>query len=200
MEEAHLILRNQGQIDGDDGGGNNIVTRCKTLEKYSNILNIENRLIQLFVDYGHKVIERDIAEKAMEILNNLVSTIDRKILELGVPAKNESVLHQKQIIAAVNQIIEDVPYRLRQPLDQLRASTLTNMSSTWIATIVSMTDIILNDLDACFFDSYKNSSIAVQKAKNDCNEKLMPRIKQAYNDMVHHHKGIASLHLQEQWD
>ena len=50
------------QSDGADGGSNNIVTRCKTLEKYSNILNIENCLIQLFVDYGHKVIERDIAE------------------------------------------------------------------------------------------------------------------------------------------
>ena len=157
MEEAQLILRNLGQSDGDDGGSNNIVTRCKILEKYSNILNIENRLIQLFVDYGHKVIERDIAEKAMEILNNLVSTIDWKIVDLGVLAKNETVLHQKQVIAAVNQTIEDVPYRLRQPLDTLRASTLTNMSSTWIATIVSMTDIILNDLDAFFFDSYKNS-------------------------------------------
>ena len=199
MEEAQLILRNRGQSDGDDGGSNNIVTRCKTLEKYSNILDIENRLIQLFVDYGHKVIERDIAEKAMEILNNLVSTIDWKIMELGVPAKNETVLHQKQVFVEVNQIIEDVPYRLRQPLDQLRASTLTNMSSTWIATIVSMTDIILNDLDACFFDSYKNSSIAIQKAKNDFSEKVMPKIKQTYNDMVNHHKGIALLHLQEQW-
>ena len=200
MEEAQLILRNQGQSDGDDGGSNNIVTRCKTLEKYSNILNIENRLIQLLVDYGHKVIERDIAEKAMEILNNLLSTIDWKILELGVLARNETVLHQKQVLAAVKQTIEDVPYRLRKPLYLLRTSTLTNMSSTWINTIVSMTDIILIDLDACFFDSYKNSSIAIQKAKNHFSEKVMPKIKQTYNDMIYHHKGIALLHLQQQWD
>ena len=117
-----------------------------------------------------------------------------------MPAKNETVLHQKQIIAAVNQIIEDVPYRLRQPLDTLRTSTLTNMSSTWIDRIVSMTDIILNDLDACFFDSYKNGSIAVRIAKKDFNKKVMPNIIQIYSDMVHHHKGIASLHLQQQWD
>ena len=200
MEEAQLILRNQGQSDGDDGGSNNIVARCKTLEKYSNILTIENRLIQLFVEYGHKVIERDIAEKVMENLNNLLSTIDWKIVELGVPAKNETLLHQKHVLSAVKQTIVDVPYRLRQPLDMLRTPTLTNMSSTWIDRIVSMTDIILNDLDACFFDSYKNSSIAVQKAKNDFNEKVMPKIKQAYNDMVYHHKGIASLHLQQQWN
>ena len=115
-------------------------------------------------------------------------------------AKNETVLHQKQVLAAVKQTIEDVPYRLRQPLYLLRTSTLTNMSSTWINTIVSMTDIILKDLDACFFDSYENSSIAIQKAKNHFSEKVMPKIKQAYNDMIHNHKGIASLHLQQQWD
>ena len=200
MEEAQLILRNQGQSDGVYGGSNNNVAICKTLEKYSNILNIENRLIQLFVDYGHKVIERDIAEKAMLILTNLLSSIDRKIMELGVPARNETVLHQKQVFVAVNQIIEDVPYRLRQPLDMLRASTLTNMSSTRIATIASMTDIILNDLDAFTFVSYETSSIAVQKAKNDFSEKLVPTIKQTYNDMVHHHKCIALIQLQEQWN
>ena len=197
MEEAQLIFRNQGQSDTTDGGGNNMAI-CKTLEKYSNILMIENRLIHLFVDYGHKVIERDIADKAMLIFTNLLSTINSMLVELGVPARNETLLHQKQVIVSVDQIIKDVPNRLTE-LFMLRTSTLANMSSTWIATTANMTDMVLKYLDAVIFRTYDHVSNAVQKAKNDLIEKLIPKIEQSCNDIVHHHHDIGMLQLQEQW-
>ena len=67
------------------------------------------------------MIEKDMAEKGMEILKNLLSTIYWKIEELGLPVKNETVLHQQQVFVEVNKIIENVPYRPRQPLDMPRA-------------------------------------------------------------------------------
>ena len=197
MEEAQLILRNQGQSDSADGSNNNIAT-CKSLEKYSKILEIENRLTQLFVDYGHKVIERDIAEKAIQILSTLLSAITEKLEGLGVPKANQSVLHQKQMFFAVNQIISDVPLRLKEPLTMLRSSTVANLSSIWNSKIPDIIDIYLEDIDAVTYQCPHNLHNAVRKVNNQFSINLIPIINQFFHDIVHYHNDIASIQVKEQ--
>ena len=196
IEEARIILRNQGQSDSADGESNDNIAMCKKLEKYSNILDIENRLVKLFVDYGHKVIDRNVAEKAMHDFTTLRSVINMMLNKLELPKINQTVLHQRHVIAAMKKIKDDVPTGLKNTLDMLHTSAVANLSHYWTATVANATDKVLDDLDTVVSQSYNAIINTFQTAMIQFFKTLREKVKQSFNDIVQHYRDVVLLQFQ----
>ena len=159
LQEAELVL------SSFHSGHSDVNTTCKRLVEYSNILLIEERMLDRFVQYGHKVIEKNAAEKTVQLLCSLLNTYEQQIWPLTKTKSDleENVKVQKQKFTVVEQIIIDVPAEIAASAQEICSLVATDVSVDLKQKVAKMVNESLDDIEAIVFRSRAESNISVLK-------------------------------------
>ena len=151
LQEAELVL------SSFHSGHSDVNTTCKRLVEYSNILLIEERMLDRFVQYGHKVIEKNAAEKTVQLLCSLLNTYEQQIWPLTKTKSDleENVKVQKQKFTVVEQIIIDVPAEIAASAQEICSLVATDVSVDLKQKVAKMVNESLDDIEAVV---YKNNA------------------------------------------
>ena len=158
LQEAELVLSSYS-------GHSDVNTICKRLEEYSNILLIEERMLDRFVQYGHKVIERNAAEKTSEILCHLLNACKQQIGSLKVIKLEleDSIKLQKHKSEVVDQILNTAQDKIAALLNEVCSSVATDVSVNLKQKIDKMIDGSLDDIEAVVFSDHNEVKVSVLK-------------------------------------
>ena len=187
IREAQLVLHNEG----DKLNSTNL---CRTLEKYSNIKAIEDRMVQLFVDFGRKVIEKKVADKTMLNITALINIIDEQIVMLQVPEKEKNVSTQSYILKAMPLIVLDA----ERVLSTTSLQSLTNISHVWRQMAMKLDDLF-TEVDGAVYTSKETMFSSIQSALLAIERNIMRYLQVLLNDLLNDYKNntIEALQLQQ---
>ena len=151
LEEAEVVLSGSHNNHSDHGDN----TTCKKLEEYSKILLIEERMLDRFVQYGHKVIERNAAEKTVEILCNVLDEIDQMRMSFNMTTVDleGSVKLQKRKFEVVDHILSNISGMVAEPMDEIYSSVAPAISIESEQKMAIMIDKSSDDTEALVFNS-----------------------------------------------
>ena len=159
LQEAELVL------SSSHSGHSDVNTTCKRLEEYSNILLIEERMLDQFVELGHNVIEKNAAEKTVQLLCSLLNAYEQKT---GPLTKTKSGLEwnvtvQKHKFEVVEQIIIDVPAEIAASAHKICSSVAAGVSIDLKQKVDKMIYESLDDIEAIIFKNNAEVKISVLK-------------------------------------
>ena len=189
-KEAYLVLHHLR-----DSSNLTNIELCRELEKYSQIKVIEDRMVQLFVTFGKKIIEKNVAEKLMHNITALVNVIDDRIDKLQVPEKEKNVSNTKEILDVMPQIEQNATNAFNTTSLLKQSAILANMEHTWMQRAQKLDDFFA-EADGAVFNSKETVNSSIRDASSALEQDIVRSVQVLLEGMLKDYLQNMTIELQ----
>ena len=168
---------------------------CRELEKYSSIKAIEDRMVQLFVDFGTKIIEKNVAEKLMHNITALINIVDDRIDKLHVSQKESNVSNITDIFTAMPAIEQNATNVFNTILLLNQTAILAKLEHVWMQRAQKLDDLF-TEADGAVFNSKETVYSSIRDASSALEQDIVRSVQVMLEGMLKDYNKSMKVELQ----